>query len=248
MSLCAHLDQLMHRGWPALTNIDVDGWVVRLAGGVTARANSVLPARCPHDLEASLREVETLYEDYGMPAAFQISPAAQPAVLDALLAERGYERRSPTLVWTAHASRALQKLALSPLDVALSDEADEGWMNCWWSVDGRGDHAARAVAGRILASGPALYATAYDTTSVAAVGRLALVGAWGGVYCMAVRQDARRRGYGKAILRALLEEAGKRGVQHLWLQVVEENTAAQSLYQQAGFSEMSRYHYRIRPR
>ncbi|GAC1629988.1 MAG: hypothetical protein NVS4B2_12810 [Chloroflexota bacterium] len=245
MTSPAELDRLMHRGWPGLATVDVDGWVVRLAAGVTARANSVLPVRPPRDLDAALAAVETLFRERGLAPAFQISPAAQPPALDALLSERRYERRTPTLVQTATVGRVMQRLAPSDRAVAVADAPDEDWMDCWWSVDGRGGLEERAIAQRILLSCPALYVTMHDKDGVAATGRIALAGTWGGVYCMTVREDARHRGHGTTILRALVEEGAKRSIRHVWLQVVEANRDARALYERAGFVSASRYHYRV---
>jgi ribosomal protein S18 acetylase RimI-like enzyme len=117
-------------------------------------------------------------------------------------------------------------------------------MDLWWAVDGRAGYGARAVARRILTTGPALYASGRDERGAMAVGRLALVGQWGGIYCLTVRPDARRRGYAMAVLRTLLEHAAGRGVRQVWLQVVADNTAARALYERLGFIECSGYHYR----
>jgi len=245
MLSAAQLDDLMHRGWPGLTNIPVDGWVVRLAGGVTSRANSVLPVDCPRNLEAAMQQVEALYREHGIAPTFQISPTAQPGSLDALLDERGYSLRSPTLVQTAGLDLVLRRLAPSGFEIAIEDEPDETWMDLWWSVDGRGGPEASAIARRILVSCPALYASMYDGDDVTAAGRLALVDDWGGIYCMAVRADARRRGHGNAILRTLLEEGAEHNIRHAWLQVLEGNHGARTLYERAGFVTASRYHYRV---
>jgi ribosomal protein S18 acetylase RimI-like enzyme len=83
-----------------------------------------------------------------------------------------------------------------------------------------------------------------DGDRVVAVARLALVGRWGGLYCMAVRSDARRRGLGGAVLRGLLESAREHGVTDAWLQVRADNDGARRLYERAGFAEVASYHYR----
>jgi ribosomal protein S18 acetylase RimI-like enzyme len=244
----AELDLLMHRAWPGLESIEIDGWLARLAGGVTNRANSVLPLRCPRDLDRALARVEALYAERGLPPTFQISPAAESPELDSLLAERGYELRAPTLVQKAAADIALKCLPPPHGEIEVAEEPDEAWMDCWWSVDGRGGDDARAIARRILLACPALYVTLRHASDVAAVGRLALIEDCGGIYCMAVREDARRRGQGTAVLRALVEAGVGRGVRRLWLQVVESNHAARALYDRAGFIDASRYHYRVRSR
>jgi ribosomal protein S18 acetylase RimI-like enzyme len=120
-------------------------------------------------------------------------------------------------------------------------------MDLWWSVDGHGGSEARRIARHILTATPALYALTSDAAGATAVGRLALADDWGGLYCMAVRPDVRRRGHAMTVLRALLERASTTGVRRSWLNVVAENDAARSLYARAGFVPVSSYHYRIQP-
>ena len=234
------LDDLMRAGWPALDEVEVDGWVARFSGGVTQRANSVMPLAAPADLDAALDHVERLYAARGLPVVFQLGPSARPAGLDDVLAVRGYAFGSPTSVQTAVVGE------VPPHDpgVSVAESPSDEWLDLWWQVDGRGDRSALDVAVKVLCGGPALYASVRDSAGVVAVGRLALVGEWGGVYCMAVRADARRRGYGAAVLSGLLLAGRARGVTRAWLHVRAENTAALSLYRRAGFTESSRYHYR----
>lgn len=229
----------MRAGWPALDEVEVDGWVARFSGGVTQRANSVMPLAAPADLGETLRRVERLYAARGLPAIFQLGPSARPDGLDEVLAASGYEFGSPTSLQTAEVGRMTDDAG-----VEITDAPSDEWLGLWWQVDGRGDAAALDVAVKILAGGPAIYASLRDAGGVAAVGRLALVGEWGGVYCMAVRADARRRGYGAAVLSGLLRAGRTRGITRAWLHVRAENTAALSLYRAFGFTEVSRYHYR----
>lgn len=138
----------------------------------------------------------------------------------------------------------LDQIPRPSLEGRVLNQPDTDWLNVWWAVDGRGDSQAQAIAHDILTRSPALYASTRDTTGVTAVRRLALVGQWAGVYCMAVRPDVRRRGHATAVLRALLEHAANRGARRTWLQVVENNKAARTLYERAGFARSSSYHYR----
>jgi ribosomal protein S18 acetylase RimI-like enzyme len=46
---------------------------------------------------------------------------------------------------------------------------------------------------------------------------------------------ARRSGVGEALMRALHEEARKRGVRRVWLEVIVENTGAYTLYEKLGY-------------
>ena len=57
--------------------------------------------------------------------------------------------------------------------------------------------------------------------------------AWiGGV---GVVPSARRTGVGEALMRALHEQARKRGVRRVWLEVIVENTGALALYEKLGY-------------
>ena len=234
-------DDLLRRGWPALSEVDIDGWVARQSGGVTQRANSVLPLAAPADAHAALAKVERHYAAQGLPAIFQLGADVCPRELDALLAARGYAYGSPTSVEVAPVPALLAGLPGG--DVVVEAEPSPAWLDLWWAVDGRGDAAARAVARRILTGGPARYASVLDADGVAAVARLALAGEWGGLYCMAVRPDARRRGLASVLLRGLLDGAG---VRRCWLQVREDNPGARAFYARTGFRPASRYHYRTR--
>ena len=229
----------MRAGWPALDEVHVDGWLARFSGGVTQRANSVMPLGVPRDLDVALERTERLYAARGLPAVFQLGPSAQPAGLDQVLADRGYAFGSPTSIQTT----LVGETAAVP-GVEVTDTPSGEWLDLWWLVDGRGDQSALDIATKILLGGPALYATVRDDSGAVAVGRLALVGEWGGVYCMAVHPGARRRGHGAAVLSGLLHAGRPHGITRAWLQVRAENTAAQSLYREAGFTEASRYHYR----
>lgn len=247
-------DDLLRGGWPALSEVDISGWVARVSGGVTQRANSVAPLAAPPDVGAAVDAVERLYASHGLPAIFQLGPTVCPPDLDAVLAARGYVAGSPTSVEVASVPALLAGLPdvavrdaaardVTVGDVTVGEEPSEEWMDLWWAVDGRGDATARAVARRILTGGPALYGSVRHAGGVAAVARLALVGKWGGLYCMAVRPDVRRRGWGSVVLRGLLEAAG---VRRCWLQVREDNPGARAFYARAGFTSAARYHYRTR--
>lgn len=235
------MDELIRAGWPALEEVEVDGWVARFSGGVTQRANSVMPLTAPTDLDRALTRVEALYAERGLPAVFQLGPGARPTALDQALADRGYEFGSPTSIQAAQVGEVS-----CPDTVTVTETPDDDWLDLWRAVDGRGGADALAVAVKILTGGPALYATIRDERGAVAVGRLALVGTWGGVYCMAVRPDARRRGLGAAVLRGLLAAGRERGVTRAWLHVRAENTAARRLYGKYGFAAVSTYHYRTR--
>lgn len=72
---------------------------------------------------------------------------------------------------------------------------------------------------------------------------LRAVGVEGDVQTIAVANDARGRGIGRALLAELLAEAKRRGVQELFLEVRADNPVARGLYESVGFREIG-----VRPR
>jgi GNAT superfamily N-acetyltransferase len=79
---------------------------------------------------------------------------------------------------------------------------------------------------------------AYRDGEPVGLGNLGLRGedAWiGGVGVVA---SARRSGVGGTLMRALHEQARKRGVRRVWLEVIVENTGALALYEKLGYKQV----------
>lgn len=193
------------------------------------------------DAEGFTRQSETLvmWMDAGTTPTSADSAVPQPAVAQPLVPEP----------------------PMPDAGVELSTEPSPEWLRLWWEVDGRGGPRELATARTILMGCPAVYALVRSDDGLpAAVGRLAIPpgtpaaadggvpgGAevrWGGLYGMATRPDARRRGYARQIMRALLREGAARRLAGYWLLVTASNHGAQQLYAHAGFSEAGRYLYR----
>ncbi|GGK64039.1 putative N-acetyltransferase YobR [Planomonospora parontospora subsp. parontospora] len=269
-------DRLVDRAWPALGRTDSGGWTLRTAGGVTKRANSVLPLGGRRDLDPAVDAAEEFYAGQGLPCAFSVGPGAAPG-LDGLLEARGYRVVDPTLVMVA----PLEPVApgagrgWAPVPgagpalggVPAPEEGAEPSRGVGAPEDGGSGAEVRLAAepgadwldvwwsvdGR---GGDDARETArriltgvpavYGSLGAEAVGRGVVQGEWLGVYCMATAAHARRRGHARRILNALLSHGREQGARHAYLCVVEANTAARSLYERLGFTVSARYHYRVR--
>ena len=237
----------MDAAWPALERSTADGWVLRSAGGVTQRANSIWPVAGQTDHAASLRHAENWYGQRRQPVIFQLTRRPENAALEEFLDGKGYSRQSETIIMTTGPSPA-GSAAPDGISVTFTDSAPDEWLDLWWSVDGRGGDAEKKVARAILSGAPSLYATARSRAGdVVGTGRLSLVDGWGGIYGMATHPDCRRQGVAGAVLAALMDHAATAGSKELWLMVTNANTGAQELYRRAGFAEVGRYHYRQAP-
>ncbi|MEO3827827.1 GNAT family N-acetyltransferase [Actinomadura sp. B10D3] len=228
--------RLVAEAWPAPSSQDIGGWLLRHAEGVTKRANSALPLDDPGDLEHAVERAERFYSGLGLPTVFSMDAHARPSGLDAFLAARGYEIVDPTLAMVADVPDASGHAG-----VEIVEKPAREWLDLWWSVDGRYAHQ-RPVAEKILTGVPAGYASLDGV----AVGRGVPQGEWLGVFAMAVAPEARRRGLGRRVLRALLAWGREQGCERAYLVVVERNAPARALYEAEGFVPAGGYHYRVK--
>lgn len=229
-----NVDLLVHEAWPAYEQQRHGGWILRYAGGVTKRANSVLALDVPADLDAAIGVAEDFYASRGRRCVFAVGAAPD---LDAALEARGYALVDPTVVMVGPGGPPEPEH-----EVRVEDRPWPAWLRTWWSVDGRHDSGLEE-AERICTGVPAWYAAVEEDGVPLAVGRGVPQGDTLGVYCMATLPRARRRGLARSVLRALVRHGGTRSA---YLVTTASNVAAQALYRSEGFEIRGGYHYRVR--
>ena len=212
------LEAAMDAAWPAPERHDLGPWVLRAAGGVTQRANSIWPraasgAGAP-ELAGLLRDARSWYRSRRLPLIFQVTATAEAAALNSFLDAEGFTTQSETLIMTRGPARHGRVTEPRPAVELASAPSDE-WLAVWWAVDGRGGDDALAIARTILEGCPAVYAMARDGA-----------------------------GRPTAVLDALLTAGAERDVEGYWLLVTAANHGAHALYANAGFRETGRYVYR----
>jgi N-acetylglutamate synthase len=97
------LEALMDAAWPAPERHDTGEWVLRAAGGVTQRANSVWPRVPAADGAAAVRDAASWYRLRRLPVIYQIFDHDGAAPLNAVLDSLGYTRQSETPVMSRRA-------------------------------------------------------------------------------------------------------------------------------------------------
>jgi len=230
------VDLLVHEAWPAYEVRAYEGWLLRHAGGVTKRANSVLPLGRPSDLGRAILAAEDFYRERGLRCVFSVGPGAVRG-LDEELERRGYEVVDPTVVMSGTPTGEPAP------EVRIEERPWPGWLETWWAVDGRYADGL-AAAERICTGVPAWYAAYEEDGRALAVGRAVPQGETLGIFCMATLPVARRRGLARTVLRALVACAGGGPA---YLVVTERNAGARALYRGEGFTATARYHYRAAP-
>jgi ribosomal protein S18 acetylase RimI-like enzyme len=220
------------------------GWWLRRTASTSWWLGAVLPHGEPDDLLARVERAERAYAADGRAASFQISPGVCPDGLDALLEARGYRRDGRISLQCAAAADV--RAAPGPgLESRVDDRADDAWFDLWHRVHGHGAPGPdRANLDRL--AHPAGYVTVFSAGRVIAVGRAVAESGWTGLFGLATLPEARGRGAGRELLRALAAWAREQGTPNLYLQVESRNAPANALYATSGFTEVMAYHYRAR--
>lgn len=246
-----YLEELAANAWPAEVVQLVDGWRFRCTPGVSSRrVNSVWPNNNGRylTLDHKLELVEAFYARHQLPARFQICPAAQPADLDETLARRGYTTDAPTAVQAAQISSILQLSPNPNITVTLhptlpADFSD--FQQRQYNLTPEQTAARQAAFHRI---GPQpIFAVVTLEGQTAGIGLGILERKWLGIFSMLTHLDTRRRGIATAVLHTLAGWGQSQGAVQAYLQVMDNNPQALSLYRRAGFTTQYQYHYRQSP-
>jgi ribosomal protein S18 acetylase RimI-like enzyme len=215
--------------WPALKEIFYDGWLIRLAEGLTRRVNSVNVLHAGREtLTAKIAHCERLYRAHGLPPYFRIRAIDDPA-LDRALAQVGYRAEDEARTLYKDFADGLSATAGA---VELAEgAAGEEWLLAQARFAGQpleeNDIRRRLLA---LVALPVAFAARRD-----AEGRIVSV-AYGALHdrlvslqWVATDPSARGRGHARANLAALIQWAAGRGAEGACLQVIADNRAAAAL-------------------
>lgn len=269
VDLGQQVERLALRAWPALEDVEYDGWRLRAAQGYTGRANSVAALAAGRlDLATKIAHCEQWYAARGLPAKFRVTPFSQPGNLDAALAARGYAQVEDVMVMTAE----LLDLTKQPAVSCCSRPAPSGRQGMHgdrapWLYQSRGEQGKIVDGGAVELTLAEWMAGKSAPVQQAILERIepkhwllgwrkgtelvarvlgVLEDGWLGVFNLSVMPAYQRKGVGRALMLALAERARKHGVGQAYLQVVADNAAAVGLYTGLGFREAYRYWYRTR--
>lgn len=240
------LQERAARALPAERVEEAEGWWLRHQPSSSWWVGTVLPHgdAGPAELVRRVVRAEEFYAGHGATARFQISPPACPEGLDAILADRGYRRERLVSLQVAATAQVQERAPSASSRVRLESRPTHAWFAAWRAVhDQDGDSRAEwDLLGR--AARPGAYAFATIGDDVVAVGRAVADTGWAGVFGMATLPRARGKGAARDVLAALADWAGAHEADRMYLQVERDNAPALRLYERAGFTELSGYHYR----
>lgn len=228
--------------WPARQTVLFNGWLCRMAGGFTKRANSVNAAEPRASFEGVRAAAEALYERHGLPAIFRLSPLA-PTEADAELADAGYAAFDPTRVAVSSLASAERHASVHIASASMPE-----WLDGFAAANGIGaSHRPMHDAIVHAIALPTAFATLHAHGAPIGFGLAVLERGAVGLYDIVIDPSKRRHGHGGTLTRALLHWAREQGATSAYLQVREQNEAARRLYAGLGFEDLYRYHYRVPP-
>ncbi|MCZ6558632.1 MAG: GNAT family N-acetyltransferase [SAR324 cluster bacterium] len=246
MELLRTIEEASLNAWPPLRQMLLDGWLLRFSDGFTRRANSVHALYAGQmDAEHKVGLCEEMYAGHPLGCVFRITPLAQPPGLDELLARRGYVREAETSV---RVLEALPEEARGPGELALEDGADGDWPALFGSMNGVAERhlpILRGILGNISAQ--KTFATLRVDGRAVACGLGVRERESVGLFDIVTEPAERRKGYSRRLIAGLLAHAAAQGARRAYLQVMLDNAAALTLYDQLGFRELYRYWYRMGP-
>jgi ribosomal protein S18 acetylase RimI-like enzyme len=231
------LDQICNLTWPATQELENSGWLMRAAGGVTNRANSVLPLAA--NLEAGaltefaekLSTAQEFYRERNLPTIFQVALPTWQLLSEKLRSIGAIETlRGNTMVNDLSPSK---QIVPAGFEILQSDQFSNEWL------------AVKPTPGieKILSGCAATYLTMINNGKAIATCRIALAKGWSSITRVYVHQDFRGQGLGKAIMAAALEASFEQGATKALLQVEANNAIAIGVYESLGFNFHHEYSY-----
>jgi GNAT superfamily N-acetyltransferase len=229
----------------------LDGWLLRASPSLPFwRSNCAIAL--VDEPGGSMEEVEAFFARHGQEAIVQVRDSMTE--LDTMLANRGYVLDASTDILVADAHDVIAKVAPpDDVELALHAAVDDGSIEAYGDVMGESEYMTDRIKayGRMMRMlAPIVFAATAHVDGRAdpvGIGFGVVERGWIGYYGIGTVEDARRRGVGTAIMRALTQKAVEHGASHAYLQVDHENAGAHAMYARIGFTPSYGYHYRRRP-
>lgn len=221
--------------------VALEGWLLPLDTGTVGRAHSAVPLH--HDVHdpALIDAIAQRYHEAGLRPVFRLPDLPAFDAWWPALAARGFRREQPTLTQVGSLD-GLLTLASHTEGVSLDARPDGAWMAMFLGegldpVDG----ASRSKA--LSRAEGTLFASLREDGETLACGAACYAQGWLSMH--GLRTAARQRGRGLAgrLIRAMAQEAQRRGMDRAFLQVDGANAPALALYSRAGMTSAWSYAY-----
>lgn len=233
--------QVEHRinpGWPAREQLVLGDWILRASGGYSGRANAALVGDDPGiAFDEAVDRLTRFHAERGLPPLAQVvvGSSGQHALEEAGWVPARREDADVCVQVASIAQLVRQLRGVDVGDVVLDDHPDARWLAPF-----ERERAYGQTAWDVLTGAPEVV---FARRGEIARARGALAHDWVGLTNVLVAPEARRQGHATALLAAIVGWAAERGASTAYVQVLEDNAAARSGYEQVGFRTHHRYRY-----
>lgn len=238
------IEDMSLNAWPSHQIQIYDGWLLRFSYFYTHRTNSVEQIGASSlPLDEKIAYCEDIYQHWGTPCIFKISPLVDPS-FDRHLSSLGYRTAHPTEVKTMELTDFSEKPL--PVHVHLSKEISWDWLDALFTFKQTTSMIHRRIVPTMYASIPkdTVSACIVEDDKIVAIGLGILDRDHIGLYAIHVDPMYRRRQYARAICQSILLEGKRQGAKYAYLQVVPDNVSAKNLYHSLGFEHCYEYWFR----
>lgn len=243
--MIAALERATLNALPAPRMLYDDPFVVKAFLGGTGRANAAasLDPRPDAELPKRVARIATHYRRLGLRPRFRSSPL-DPVGLAAHLRAQGWQDADESLVTCG----PVAPVAMADAAVEFLTEPAAEWREVIGTVEYQSAtrRAEKLEAVKLLAI-PAAWLVLRENGEALAAMSATCDGTFCGVFDLAVRPEARRRGLAQRMLGAAAHWAEAQGATHLFAQVAAANAASRSLQAGLGMLEQYRYTYYLEP-
>ncbi|GKT14783.1 GNAT family N-acetyltransferase [Acidovorax sp. SUPP2522] len=235
------LEERAFNAWPARQTVFHQGWVFRLSGGFTKRANSINALEPGMPFDGVREATQAIYASQGLRPVFRISPLVS-ASAEQSLQDAGYALFEPTWVMQA----PLLEGAPPQPSVEIAQAPTAEWLDGFAAANGvaAAHHATHHAMVQSIAL-PCAFATVRQHGHAVGFGVGVRERGAVGLFDIVVAPGHRGQGHGRALVQALMQWGQAGGAGSAYLQVRGENATARRLYATLEFTDTYRYHYRV---
>lgn len=189
---------------------------------------------------------EDIYSAKGLPVVYKITKESYPSNLDSILYAQGYLKKDETSVRVLNLSDFENTNNIQ--GIVLKSKFTKEWMEAFILNNNINNKLTIDTMEQMLGNitGEKICAYLVVNNEISACGFGVIEENSVGIFDILVKEDKRGKGYGKAIMQGILNEAQRRNIKNAYLQVIVGNRIAENLYDSLGFKEIYRYWYRIK--
>lgn len=243
-ALALRIEEASLNAWTPFQQLLYDGWILRFAEGYTRRANSVNPIfESSIDLDKKISFCEKLFSSKNLQPVFRLNSFSETKKLEELLIRRNYQFLHQTSVQAIELENL--KLTLSP-KIREAENLDE-WISVFEELSELTTNL-NSIHKKLIENIPLAknLMILEDSGTIVSCGLGVLEDDFIGIFDVVTHPIFRKRGFGRIVVESLMNWGKENSARVSYLQVMNDNKLALSLYKKIGFKEIYNYWYRVK--